>query len=129
MKFLLNVIEKTLIKTAMKKTFFIARAFILVAEGLRSYISVIKYIVIWILEIYIKNWIFFHKVFHKTLVKTRVKEAFFSVFTLYCQGSQFSSRKFDIVKLYKTLHPEMDLGNVYWNWTVLSWLTKASWKQ
>ena len=46
-------------------------------------------------------------------MKTRLKEAFFSVFTLHCEGRRFSSRKFEIVKIHKTLHPEMDFGNLY----------------
>ena len=96
MRLLLNVIEKILMKTARKETFFIARTFILVAEGLRSYTLVTKCIVIWI----------FHKPFHKTLVKTKVKEAFFlffffPIFMLYCEGRDFSSRRFEIVKLIK----------------------------
>ena len=57
--------------------YYIERAAILVAERLTSYISVIWYIIVWILGIYIKNRQIFHRAFHKTLVKTKHKEAFF----------------------------------------------------
>ena len=42
-----------------------------------------------------------------------IKETFFSIFILYCEGRHFTSRRFEIAKLEKILDSQMNLKNLY----------------
>ena len=53
-------------------------------------------------------------------MKTTLIEDFLSIFALYCEGHQFSSRRFEIVKLDKIVDTEMDLETLYWKGIVFS---------
>ena len=52
-------------------------------------------------------------VFQKQLVKTTTKEAFLSIFTLYCDGRNCCSRSLDIAKLDKILDREINFKTLY----------------
>ena len=56
----------------------------------------------------------FHKVFHKRLVKTTVKEVFFlPILMFYCEGCHFSSGTLEIGKADKILDPEINFKILY----------------